>query len=83
MQTRSDDPGSGLKVPLSDFYFTLLTPDRPILLSSVCSTLVGVSSRILDYTWQQGELDTLWSPLHSVSSLHQLGRSMSRSVVGP
>lgn len=42
-----------------------------------------MSSRILDYTALQGELDALWSPLHSVSSLHQLGRSMSRSVVGP
>lgn len=61
----------------------LLIPDHPILLSSVCSTLIGMSSRMLDYTMLQGELDALWSPLHSVSSLHQLGRSMSRSVVGP
>ncbi|XP_035858056.1 disks large-associated protein 4 isoform X1 [Sander lucioperca] len=34
-------------------------------------------NRTLDYTLLQGELDALWSPLHSVSSLHQLGRSMS------
>ncbi|XP_068598093.1 disks large-associated protein 4 [Brachionichthys hirsutus] len=33
-------------------------------------------NRILDYTLQ-GELDALWSPVHSVSSLHHLGRSMS------
>ncbi|XP_056128903.1 disks large-associated protein 4 isoform X2 [Lampris incognitus] len=31
------------------------------------------SSRALDYAMLQGELDALWSPLHSVSSLHQLG----------
>ncbi|XP_070758257.1 disks large-associated protein 4 isoform X4 [Enoplosus armatus] len=31
------------------------------------------SSRTLEYTLLQGELDALWSPLHSVSSLHQLG----------
>ncbi|KAM4583063.1 disks large-associated protein 4 isoform 1-T3 [Fundulus diaphanus] len=34
-------------------------------------------NRALDFTLLQRELDTLWSPLHSVSSLHQLGRSMS------
>ncbi|XP_059184420.1 disks large-associated protein 4 [Centropristis striata] len=34
-------------------------------------------NRTLDYSMLQGELDALWSPLHSVSSLHQLGRSMS------
>ncbi|XP_060898107.1 disks large-associated protein 4 isoform X3 [Labrus mixtus] len=34
-------------------------------------------NRTLDYSFLQGELDALWSPLHSVSSLHQLGRSMS------
>ncbi|XP_071350182.1 disks large-associated protein 4 isoform X1 [Trachinotus anak] len=34
-------------------------------------------NRTLDYTLLQGELDALWSPLHSISSLHQLGRSMS------
>ncbi|XP_032369363.1 disks large-associated protein 4 isoform X3 [Etheostoma spectabile] len=34
-------------------------------------------NRTLDYTLLQGELDALWSPLHSVPSLHQLGRSMS------
>ncbi|XP_034441585.1 disks large-associated protein 4 isoform X3 [Hippoglossus hippoglossus] len=34
-------------------------------------------NRTLDYALLQGELDALWSPLHSVSSLHQLGRSMS------
>ncbi|KAM8756920.1 disks large-associated protein 4 isoform 1-T2 [Acanthopagrus schlegelii] len=34
-------------------------------------------NRTLDFTLLQGELDALWSPLHSVSSLHQLGRSMS------
>ncbi|XP_027135350.1 disks large-associated protein 4 isoform X2 [Larimichthys crocea] len=34
-------------------------------------------NRTLEYTLLQGELDALWSPLHSVSSLHQLGRSMS------
>ncbi|KAM8915739.1 disks large-associated protein 4 isoform 2-T8 [Spinachia spinachia] len=34
-------------------------------------------NRTLDYTLLQGELDALWSPLHSVSSLQQLGRSMS------
>ncbi|KAM3878207.1 disks large-associated protein 4 [Diretmus argenteus] len=34
-------------------------------------------NRTLDYAMLQGELDALWSPLHSVSSLHQLGRSMS------
>ncbi|XP_072238652.1 disks large-associated protein 4 isoform X3 [Leuresthes tenuis] len=34
-------------------------------------------NRTLDYTLLQGELDALWSPLHSVSSLHQLSRSMS------
>ncbi|KAM6947329.1 disks large-associated protein 4 [Lycodopsis pacificus] len=34
-------------------------------------------NRTLDYASLQGELDALWSPLHSVSSLHQLGRSMS------
>ncbi|KAM9410418.1 disks large-associated protein 4 [Pholidichthys leucotaenia] len=34
-------------------------------------------NRTLDYTMLQGELDALWSPIHSVSSLHQLGRSMS------
>ncbi|XP_029538375.2 disks large-associated protein 4-like [Oncorhynchus nerka] len=31
------------------------------------------SSRALDYAMLQGELEALWSPLHSVSSLHQLG----------
>ncbi|XP_030276060.1 disks large-associated protein 4 isoform X3 [Sparus aurata] len=34
-------------------------------------------NRTLDFTLLQGELDALWSPLHSVSSLHHLGRSMS------
>ncbi|KAK5616961.1 hypothetical protein CRENBAI_012368 [Crenichthys baileyi] len=34
-------------------------------------------NRTLDFTLLQGELDALWSPLHSMSSLHQLGRSMS------
>ncbi|XP_041835684.1 disks large-associated protein 4 isoform X2 [Melanotaenia boesemani] len=34
-------------------------------------------NRTLEYTLLQGELDALWSPLHSVSSLHQLSRSMS------
>ncbi|XP_029907795.1 disks large-associated protein 4 isoform X2 [Myripristis murdjan] len=34
-------------------------------------------NRTLDFTMLQGELDALWSPLHSASSLHQLGRSMS------
>lgn len=71
---KSRDYSSTLRLPISDY---------TILLSSVCSTLIGVSSRILDYTSLQGELDALWSPLHSVSSLHQLGRSMSRSVAGP
>ncbi|KAJ7999641.1 hypothetical protein DPEC_G00196520 [Dallia pectoralis] len=31
------------------------------------------SSRALDYAMLQGELEALWSPLQSVSSLHQLG----------
>lgn len=53
-------------------------PSNPTLLWSA-----GASSRTLDYSFLQGELDALWSPLHSVSSLHQLGRSMSRSVIGP
>ncbi|XP_034387938.1 disks large-associated protein 4 [Cyclopterus lumpus] len=34
-------------------------------------------NRTLDYSLLQGEPDPLWSPLHSVPSLHQLGRSMS------
>ncbi|XP_019736863.1 disks large-associated protein 4 isoform X4 [Hippocampus comes] len=34
-------------------------------------------NRTLDYSFLQGELDALWSPVHSVSSLNQLGRSMS------
>ncbi|XP_029907796.1 disks large-associated protein 4 isoform X3 [Myripristis murdjan] len=32
-----------------------------------------MNSRTLDFTMLQGELDALWSPLHSASSLHQLG----------
>ncbi|KAF6731885.1 Disks large-associated protein 4 [Oryzias melastigma] len=42
-----------------------------------CSLPVRREQQTLDYTLLQGELDALWSPLHSVSSLHQLGRSMS------
>ncbi|KAM9799370.1 disks large-associated protein 4 isoform 3-T3 [Syngnathus typhle] len=34
-------------------------------------------NRTLDYSFLQGELDALWSPVHSVSSLNQLSRSMS------
>ncbi|KAM9813980.1 disks large-associated protein 4 [Neosynchiropus ocellatus] len=34
-------------------------------------------NRALEYALLQGELDALWSPVHSVSSLHQLSRSMS------
>lgn len=60
----------------------LLIPDRQPYFLPFCAYLIGVSSRTLEYTFLQGELDALWSPLHSVSSLHQLGRSMSRLVIG-
>uniref|UniRef100_UPI0037E931E1 disks large-associated protein 4 isoform X2 n=1 Tax=Semicossyphus pulcher TaxID=241346 RepID=UPI0037E931E1 len=40
---------------------------------SLSEQLPPRNSRTLDYSMLQGELDALWSPLHSVSSLHQLG----------
>ncbi|XP_053290956.1 disks large-associated protein 4 isoform X2 [Pleuronectes platessa] len=40
---------------------------------SLSDQLPPRNSRTLDYALLQGELDALWSPLHSVSSLHQLG----------
>lgn len=67
--TNPTPPADSLTIPIP-LSFALLDPD-------------GLSSRTLDYTLLQGELDALWSPLHSVSSLQQLGRSMSRLVVGP
>ncbi|XP_047203241.1 disks large-associated protein 4 isoform X4 [Girardinichthys multiradiatus] len=44
---------------------------------SLSDQLPPRNSRTLDFTLLQGELDALWSPLHSMSSLHQLDRSMS------
>ncbi|XP_076123629.1 disks large-associated protein 4 isoform X1 [Alosa pseudoharengus] len=34
-------------------------------------------NRLLDFSMLQGDLEALWSPLQSVTSLHQLGRSVS------
>ncbi|XP_016313575.1 disks large-associated protein 4-like [Sinocyclocheilus anshuiensis] len=34
--------------------------------------------RLLDYSMLQGDLEALWSPLHSISTLQQIGRSVSR-----
>ncbi|RVE72459.1 hypothetical protein OJAV_G00040100 [Oryzias javanicus] len=41
------------------------------------SYLRATQQSLSDQCPLEGELDALWSPLHSVSSLHQLGRSMS------
>ncbi|KAL2090587.1 hypothetical protein ACEWY4_012850 [Coilia grayii] len=34
-------------------------------------------NRLLDFSMIQGDLEALWSPLQSVTSLHQLGRELS------
>nr|XP_055068616.1 disks large-associated protein 4 isoform X1 [Misgurnus anguillicaudatus] len=34
-------------------------------------------NRLLDYSMLQGDLEALWSPLHSITTLQQIGRSVS------
>ncbi|XP_051985791.1 disks large-associated protein 4 isoform X1 [Xyrauchen texanus] len=34
-------------------------------------------NRLLDYSMLQGDLEALWSPIHSITTLQQIGRSVS------